>query len=1052
MEEDPVLQSKLIGRQGKLQELLDAFEETLENGGTTVFISGEAGVGKTRLVEEFLEKAGERSDPKVIRGNCLPESMEPLMPIKESFREAGLQHLIAGDPPPKVISSYIMNESGMLLAKAEREESELDGDIFTSMLEAVESFVQDSLSEMGQKGEESSGLNTIGYDEYSILVRTGERFSLATIISGTKNEFLVDDMAEKLAEAEDNLESWDGDMSEAERVEPEASWFLETDRYQGEYLVEDPEIKQENLFDNVLLGLKRLSKQRPVILFIDDLQWADPSTLSLVHYLSRNTQDEPIFIMGTYRPEDILEDWEGKEHQFSRTMQNMSREGLYEEVELKRLSNEQSEEILDSIFEGIDVKDEFLNDIYEGSEGNPFFILETVKLLMDEGYIAQKESGWKVVDSIDSIHLPSKVHDVIVRRLNRLVEEQKRILSCGSMIGREFSSEVVGKALGLNRLDLLENLNKIEKTHRLIHSLQDRYEFDHSTIREVLIQDINEELKKEYHRVIADTYEGLYDDREEIIETLAHHYYEAGDEKAVDYLLKAGDVAREEYANEEAERFYKHTLDLARDEDDMRRAREGLGDIYSIEGEYDKALEHYQEIEDELIRLFRKKAEVYNKLGAYEESRGYIEQGLKAVSDPVEGNPVEKAKLLKVDIWNHLMEGDYDRADEECDRAISLLESTDDTRTLAESYVDRGVIQWYKNDMEEASEYYKDALEIFQDVEDRKQISRCYNNLGIVCRDTGRPDEAIEYYEKGLKIDKDIGDKYGIASILNNLGLAYKSKEELGRAEECYKESLKLREEINNREGIATSLNNLGNIYLRRGELDKAQEYHEESLELRREGGEKMGVAMSLLNLGEIYLAKDHIDEAASSYEEVLEIVDDTRSPEKVSATYVSLGNLNLVKGEIERATEFFKKGVEKAENNDLGEWAIVSKAGLAESFLKLEKVEKAMETVDGLPENIDEIADLETTGEVLRTLGMIYAADKDWPKAKDHFQRSIKIFEKKNMNLDLARTRLEYGKSLLCKGEREEGERYVNQARNFFEEAGAELWSGKCDEVLEDL
>ena len=108
-------------------------------------------------------------------------------------------------------------------------------------------------------------------------------------------------------------------------------------------------MKQENLFDNILLGLQRSSESRPVLLFLDDLQWSDTTTLNLVHYLSRNIRNNRIFILGTYRPEDILKDSQGSPHHLETAMQAMTRESLLDRIELKRLDAGDTEKIIVSM-------------------------------------------------------------------------------------------------------------------------------------------------------------------------------------------------------------------------------------------------------------------------------------------------------------------------------------------------------------------------------------------------------------------------------------------------------------------------------------------------------------------------------------------------------------------------------------------------------------------------------------------------------------------------------------------------------------------------------
>jgi predicted ATPase len=442
LEEFALQQPELIGRETELSKLKQALAYAITGKGSTIFIAGEAGIGKTRLVSELITEA-EKKGAQVIRGWCLAESLEPLMPVKTALREAGLLHLISGDPPPLVASAYLINDAGMLIAKAEREQLELDSDIFAGMLQAVGNFVQDSLEMMDQ--ESGACLNSLGYGDYTILIRTAGKLSLATVIKGEKSEFLIEDMKAALAHFGSTFDDWSGNMADTEPARSKINWFVHSGKYDGKFLVDDPKLKQENLFDNVLLGLQRASAEKPLLIFLDDLQWADPTTLNLLHYLARNTRKDRVLMLGTYRPEDITQGYDGKPHQLETAMQNMSREDLLEKVELSRLGRDSTESLINGILGVAKFEPGFYDKIHKESDGTPFFVLEVVKLLVEEHAIAKDEAGaWRLMKELDKLDLPIKVYDVVKRRLDRLMKEQRKILDCASVVGEEFQSDIIG--------------------------------------------------------------------------------------------------------------------------------------------------------------------------------------------------------------------------------------------------------------------------------------------------------------------------------------------------------------------------------------------------------------------------------------------------------------------------------------------------------------------------------------------------------------------------------------------------------------------------------
>lgn len=1016
-EKNPALKIKpdFVGREGEVDKLCGIFEDVENKDVSTIFISGEAGIGKTRLIEEFKEQVNE--DVCMLKGKCLNESMEPLLPVREAFRKNDLQHLISEEPPPKVISTYLIDETGLLISKSEREESDLDGDIFAPMLETIESFVKDSLSEMGRKDESGRGLNTIGYGEYNILIQSGERFSLASIIEGTKTEFLIDDMNEKLNEVESKLNSWDGDIKKAEKIEKYISWFIDTKKYKGEYPVDDPEIKQDNLFENIMLGLKRLSSENPVIIFIDDLQWADSTTLLLLHFLSRNVMEDRILILGTYRPEDVISEEDSKEHGFKTTKQNMSREGLYEEIELKKLTVEDCGKIIRSILGETDLDRESLDRIYRIPEGNPFFALEIVKYLVDEDYLVRDEGKWRLIKEIESINLPPKINDVIVRRLDRLLEVQRRILSMGSVEGEKFSSKIIGEILEFNRLELLQHLNKIENKHNLIHLVEDRYEFEHPTIQEVLYYDINKELRKEYHKRIAETYEDNLDkDSDENIEVIARHFYEAEDERGISYLIKAAERSKERYANKEGINFYQNALTLIDDEEseELKKIYRSLGELYSVIGEYDEALEKYNTLkkmtDDKEIKidLYGKIADIYRETGNYEKSLENIDKGLDIA---YEHNEL-RSELLKSKGWTLIRQGDYEEAEKVLEKGKELAEVSGDTNKRGNIYLALGALYYHTSDYDSSEHHIKESINIFEEIENLKKLSASYNNLALVYSALGEPGKSLEYHENCLEMSKEIGRKRTIAVSLNNMGNLYLNMGQIQKGLEKHQKGLEIKEEIGDRFGIATSLNNIGDIYLTQSKLDKALEYEEKALEISDEIGYNKGASIALHNIGEIYFNQDELDKALENYQESLEIDKEIGRKKGMAINLSRLTEVHLNKGDIVKAEEDAERALDISKETNSKEEEGMSK----------------------------------------RSLGMVYREQEKWDDAIKMFNDGIEVLKDSGNERDLAKIHYEYGILLKKKEDFKISKVNLEKALEIFEEMGMKIWEDRVKKVLEAL
>ncbi len=843
-------QPDLIGREEELDQLKQYLDKAIGGEGSTVFIAGEAGIGKTRLVNE-LKKEALADGVNIIKGWCLAESLEPLMPVKTALREAGMQHLISGDPPPLVVSAYLMNDAGMLLNKAERTESGLDPDIFASMLQAVGNFVQDSLSMM-EEGSHGA-LNSLGYGDFTILIRTMNTLSLATVIKGANSEFLIEDMLNVLEGLGDKFENWSGDSEGTEVIQPKISWFIESGKYDGKFLVDDPKIRQENLFDNILLGIQRSSEDSPILLFLDDLQWADPTTLNLVHYLSRNTRESKVQILGTYRPEDVLQSYDGKTHQLETVMQGMSREDLLGVVELKRLGCEETGKVVESMLGQTDFGQTFFDKVYKETDGSPFFVLEVVKLLVEDKAIGLADGSWSVVKELDEIDVPSKVYDVVKRRLNRLMKEQREILECGSVIGEEFKSEMIGGILGINKIRLLKNLSEIEKTHQLIHYLQDRYRFDHAKVKEVLYNGIGEELRKEYHKIVGDTLEELYkDDPDEALSDLAYHYLEAGDPKAEKYLINAGERARERYANEEAVRFFENATSFIEDEAKLKSIHEDLGGIYTIVGDFEEAIKNINmalDLEKERARKAEfqiKLSGIYERMGDYKKAREQCETGL----DLAEGwDDLETSRLRVFLAGLYARGGDLDKALENSSKGLTFAEKSGAIHEIASAEQVIGVTYIFKGDFDRALEHLEICLENLREIEEFASYSPTLGNIGLIYSALGKLDRAMEYISESLEVAERIGDTHQISAALNNLGLVYREMGDQSGALALFERGMDISQKIGDKPGIGLRFYNIGAVYMNLDEPQKGLECHSKALAIFQEIGNTRSIVESHCDL-----------------------------------------------------------------------------------------------------------------------------------------------------------------------------------------------------------
>lgn len=952
------LESELVDRKENLEELQSYLEKAAEGQGTTVLLSGEAGIGKTRLVNE-LKREAQSKGFQVLSGYSLHESYTPYMPFLEALRSGDLEFLFS-EEAPKVEAIYLVTDSGLLVKEVLREETELDANIFASMLSTVGDFVEDSLSKLS--GEEKEGaLNRLGYENYQILIESGPETNLAVIITGRENEFLIEDMREVISKTDMEygpvLRDWDGDEEKVEDIEKFLQPLITSGKYNGVfYGKEDPKARRNLLFENVSLGLMRQSKTTPTLLCLEDLQWADPSSLALMHYVARNTRKCKLLVLGTYRPEDVAAR-EGESHPLIETMQLMSREELYEQVELHRLPKESVSEFLFVLYGDVDFDDDFIDRIYKETEGNPLYILELAKLMVEEGVIQSHEGAWRLSKDLEDVDIPSKIQDVIVRRLNRVEKEGRKVLDYASVSGEMFTSPVLASALDVERVHLLEQLKVLEKTHKLVHPNEGGYKFDHAKVKEVLYNEIPTELRTEYHAIIADTIENLNrDNLEEVIGDLAFQYYNCRiKEKARIYLVRAAEKAKRLYSNEEAIRYFNEALEFEEDLQKRRDIFKGLGDVYALIGDLEKSLESYESAL-ELSQEKRERAGILVKIGELHENRGEQDKAIEMnqeVLDLVKGERCREEGVALTRIGAvHWSKGDYDRSLEYCEKGLEILEDIGDQRGIAHSLNDIANVHLHRGEFGSALEKYRKCLEIGEKTGNQRDIAHILGNIGAVHLQKGEYEMALEHFKMSLDIFDRMGDQQGIAYSLNNIGVMHEERGEYDRALENYRKSLGIVEKIGDQQVVAASLHNIGLIHKCTGEYDKALKQYERSLELSEKIGYLVGVAYNYCGIAEVHFKKGDLEKALSFCNQAFEISEDIGVLEYVSDSRRIFGMIYREKKNWEQSAENFRKSVEIC--RDVGR-----EKELAESHYEYGLMWKDKGDVENAKENLNKAVEI---------------------------------------------------------------------------------------------
>ena len=673
------------------------------------------------------------------------------------------------------------------------------------------------------------------------------------------------------------------------------------------------------LLDEIAEHLRLSSQQGPLVVLLDEMQWADVASWDVLEHVLQQLDSERLLLCLTFRTEAAYAE-------AAERRQALNRSSLYREIVLPRLTREEAKRWLEGAMHGQEVGRELLAFLYRHTEGNPFFIAQLLHTLIEEGALWQAEGRWQWTP-VSELRLPIGLSALITRRVGRLSSSTQAVLSTAAIIGDEFDvGLVVAAGAGSEaavQLALSEGL-----AAGILRPTYERggrgYAFTHAHMVEMLVQSLPQERLRHLHQRVAEALERR--DRARAYEIALHYDAAGAGSPAYLHALIAAEHAERVYAYAAAQGCLHIGARNATNPGELAEVRVRLAVLAEVTGRFDEA----EELCDLAIEWFEGKGDSHRSLPLRclrERARKELGQPARLTLEALlaldaEANRLgfarERVEVLMLLSQTYGRLGERKQATKIATECVESAESINDQMLLAQA-LNRLAAALHEDEPEKADHIYRRALAIFQNIGDARGQARCYNNLGNGAAARGAWQEARQSYSTAITLARAAGmpDLWGTAAT--NLGLTYARSGDYERARELHGEALALVAAVKNSEIQLYALYNMAHIDWETGAWDSGAELYEATASLaQRIGADDVEIG-AMAGVGLCKAAAGDLEAAREAYAVVEERIrrrpDWFQGRELVEALHVVL---LTSAGRVEEAVETFAAVLPTAEASEL--------------------------------------------------------------------------------------------------------------------------------------
>ena len=543
--------------------------------------------------------------------------------------------------------------------------------------------------------------------------------------------------------------------------------------------------------------LETVAQRKPVVMLLEDVHWADTSSLDLLAAALETFPHIRVMLFATSRPVAAT-----ARHRW------VTSGNATTHITLEPLAPDQCRVLVAEILQRLPSVPQVLTElIVSRAEGNPFFIEELIKMLLDDGVIVRTDDLWQVVsERLATLTVPQTLTGILQARLDGLSAEERVLAQCASVVGRTFWAGAVAHLQGRSSAGvapILDSLDAKEIIHRRDKSAfagTQEFAFKHALLHDVVYESVLLGQRKSYHAAVAQWLTEQSAERAgEYAGLIAEHYEKAGEpDNAADWYKRAAQQAQATGATSAALDYYRRQFGLSHPDAHSTILLDTV-EVLQVKGDWVEALDVARRVlalaneADDLITQARSRhvlGRILSKLGNYADSLAQLVQA----------------------------QHDWQMVD-----AGGLLPRATVQAEIAFIVGRIGSVYWLQGDYEAAQTTLNDSLKLARASGDKSSLSHVLNNLGNVASSLGDYVKTHEYYVQSLALRRELGDMWAVAVSLNNLGCVSTYMKDYDKALAYHKESLALSQVLGDKSNIVLSTANLGIVAYLQGDYAEAQ-------------------------------------------------------------------------------------------------------------------------------------------------------------------------------------------------------------------------------------